>query len=222
MPQQINLFNPLYLRQEKYFSARTMLQALGLVLVGLGAFYAYGVWQTRALERIVGDQGGEVARARAHLTALSGAGSQERLHALQAEAGRLESVIKSREELLAKLDSGDLGNSAGMSPYFAAFAQQALAGVWLTGVSIGGGGNDLQVRGRALAPDLLPAYLRSLSRSEVMRGRQVIALQLSAGAPAQAANGATAAERTRYVEFSFSAPLRAPEPGAGPAKEAAR
>jgi len=31
MSQQINLYNPLFLRREKYFSAKTMLQALGLM-----------------------------------------------------------------------------------------------------------------------------------------------------------------------------------------------
>ena len=51
MSQQINLFNPLFLRKEKYFSARTMLQALGLIALGIAALYAYALFQTRGLER---------------------------------------------------------------------------------------------------------------------------------------------------------------------------
>ena len=37
MSQQINLFNPLFMRKEKYFSARTMLQSLVLIALGMVA-----------------------------------------------------------------------------------------------------------------------------------------------------------------------------------------
>ena len=32
MSQQINLFNPIFMKQKKYFSVTTMLQALGLIV----------------------------------------------------------------------------------------------------------------------------------------------------------------------------------------------
>ena len=51
MSQQINLFNPLFLRKEKYFSARTMLQGLGLIVLGLAGLYAFALVQTRDLQR---------------------------------------------------------------------------------------------------------------------------------------------------------------------------
>jgi hypothetical protein len=35
--QQINLFNPIFLKQERYFSAKTMLESLLLMLVALCA-----------------------------------------------------------------------------------------------------------------------------------------------------------------------------------------
>ena len=57
MSQQINLFNPLFLRKEKYFSVRTMLQSLGLIALGLAVLYAYALMQTRELERLAGDYG---------------------------------------------------------------------------------------------------------------------------------------------------------------------
>jgi hypothetical protein len=52
MSQQINLYNPLFLRKQKYFSARTMLQSLGLIAVGLLALYLYALVQTRGLEQL--------------------------------------------------------------------------------------------------------------------------------------------------------------------------
>ncbi len=41
MSQQINLFNPLFLKRRKHFSAVTMAQALGVLIVGLAAFYGF-------------------------------------------------------------------------------------------------------------------------------------------------------------------------------------
>jgi hypothetical protein len=55
MSQQINLFNPLFLKQKKYFSTVTMLQALG--------FYAYGYeksYSRRALRQMLENAGLEV------------------------------------------------------------------------------------------------------------------------------------------------------------------
>ena len=38
MTQQINLYNPQFLKQEKHFSARTIVQALGLIVDQAGVF----------------------------------------------------------------------------------------------------------------------------------------------------------------------------------------
>ena len=45
MSQQINLFNPIFLKQRKYFSLLTMLQALGLIVLGSLFFYGYALYQ---------------------------------------------------------------------------------------------------------------------------------------------------------------------------------
>lgn len=221
MTQQINLFNPMFLRQEKYFSARTMLQALGLVVVGLGAFYAYAQYQTRALQDLVAQQAHDVAQQRARVAAAAGAGPRSRLHALQAEGARLEAEVKARQALFAKLDSRNLKNDSGFARYLSAFSHAALPGVWLTGFTVGAAGDDLTVHGRALAPAVLPAYLHALSAEQVMHGRKVTALRLSAArrAPPTAGAHAAPAGPERFVEFSFDAPLRVPAlPAGGAAK----
>ena len=51
MSQQINLFNPIFLKQKKTFSAVNMLDALALLLVGVAAFYAYASIETLNLDR---------------------------------------------------------------------------------------------------------------------------------------------------------------------------
>ena len=51
MSQQINLFNPIFLKQKKYFSVLTMLQALGLIVLGSALFFAYALYQVAQLSR---------------------------------------------------------------------------------------------------------------------------------------------------------------------------
>ena len=48
MPQQINLFTPILLTQKRYFSARTMVQALAVFVILGGGLCAYWVWSLNA------------------------------------------------------------------------------------------------------------------------------------------------------------------------------
>jgi hypothetical protein len=211
MSQQINLFNPLFLRKEKYFATRTMLQSLGLMVLGLVAIYAYALWQSSDLKRLAAGYGSQLAAQRDQFVALSGQG-QSKL--LQAEVTRLESDVRIRSGVLDLLQGGGLGDADGFSRYFAAFARHPMRGVWLTGFNIGDNGNVLSIRGRVLHPDLVPAYLKSLNEEAVMRGRLVTELKLVARDESDARRSGAVGANTgpqRYVEFNLSAPLRLAE-----------
>jgi hypothetical protein len=216
MSQQINLYNPIFLKQEKHFSARTIVQALGLIVAALGAFYAYALVQTRAAETATHEQRDRVAAQRDQLVKLGPQLSSEgRSRALEAEVARLEAEIKARESVLAALGSGELGNTAGFSEFLAALGRRAVPGVWLTGLNVGEAGNDLQLSGRALRPELVPAYLKALSDEPMMRGRRVTEMKLAAkvATPPPSPGGtptATPGPR-RYIEFTVNAPLRTPD-----------
>lgn len=211
MSQQINLFNPLFLRKEKYFSVRTMLQSLGLIALGLAALYAYALVQTRSLERLATDYRQQLTAQRDQFVKL---GSQGRSKLLDAEVARLEADAKARRGMLDLVKGGDLGDTEGFSRYFAAFARHPVRGVWLTGFSVGDRGNVLHVRGRVLHPDLVPVYLKALNDDEVMRGRLITELKLVSRDESDARRGVAspgAAGPARYVEFELQAPLRAAE-----------
>lgn len=216
MSQQINLFNPLFMRREKYFSARTMLQSLGLIMLGLIAIYAYALWQSDDLKRLASEYGRQLAVQRDQFLALTGRG---RSKLLEAEVARLEADVKARSGVLVLLQGGGLGNTDGFSRYFAAFARRPMRGVWLTGFSVGDNGNVLSVRGRVLHPDLVPAYLKALNEENVMRGRLVTELKLVARDESNAQRSAGAGP-ARFVEFDLSAPLRLAEAGKAAAKGA--
>ena len=215
MSQQINLYNPIFLKQEKHFSARTIVQALALIVAGLGTFYVYALVQTRAAERVTREQRDQVASQREQLVKLGPKFSPEgRSKTLESEVARLEAEVKARQSVIAALSTGELGNTAGFSEFLAALGRQAVPGVWLTGLNIGESGNNLQVLGRALRPELVPAYLRALSNEPMMRGRRVIEMKLAAktaAPPPPPAQGETAKAPLgpqRFVEFTVSAPLR--------------
>ena len=196
MSQQINLYNPIFLKQEKHFSARAMAQALLLIAVGVLGLYVYALVETRSAEKVAEQYREQVDRQRDQfIKSGSTLSPQARSKALEADIARLESEIKARQSTLQALSTGELGNVAGFSEFFAAFGRQAIPGVWLTGVEIADSGSDLMVHGRVLRPELMPAYLRALSREPMMRGRRVTELKL-------------AAKPERFVEFTLTAPLR--------------
>lgn len=210
MAQQINLFNPSFRKQKDHFSAVTMLQALALLFGGVMGFYGYAMYETRALARAAVETGRLWKAQSEQLGQFTRDFSpQGRSRQLEEDLARLNSQFKQRQEMLAVLSTGGLGNTEGFSRYLTAFAHRTLAGVWLTGFTIGGDESELVLNGRALHPDLIPAFIRALNREEVMRGRRVSELRLTAREERDTAGAAAPAKAPaapgRYVEFSLTA-----------------
>ncbi|MFZ1909957.1 MAG: hypothetical protein WAU52_12835 [Burkholderiales bacterium] len=214
MSQQINLFNPIFLKQERYFSAMTMVESLVLILVALCAFYVYAHNEVKSFEDVAADAAHQLADTRNRFISLGGSLSPQRQSKLlEAQVARAESDLRGKQALLASLRAAAADRAQGYSQYFAAFARQTLPGVWLTGFSVGDGGDELIISGRVLHPDLVPAYIHALNKEEVMRGRSVTRLKLVAhNEPAPAADAASRSGPARYVEFELSMPLAAPQP----------
>ena len=208
MSQQINLYNPVFLKQKHYFSALTMVQALAAVLVGALLIYAFEVRQTSTLERVLADTDKQAVSQRDQLLKLSkDYSAQGASLALTEELARAESRLQLREGLLDDLKSGVGGNAEGFSRYLGALARQTTPGVWLTGLEIGAKERDLVIKGRALESQMVPAYIRALNREAPMAGRPVGDLRMTAKGDAGAALD-KAGEPARYIEFSLSIPLK--------------
>jgi Tfp pilus assembly protein PilN len=225
MTQQINLYDPKFRRQEKPFSSKSIGYALAAVVLGLGALSVYGAMGVRNAEQLAADSARQLATEREKLVQLGGKlGPQARSKALEVEVTRLEGEVKARQNVLSALGTGGLGNTEGFSEFMAALGRQTVPGVWLTAVKIGEEGNDLEVLGRALRPDLVPAYLRALNNEPMMRGRRVTEMKLAAksSAPVAATPGVAPkpqAAPERFVEFTLTAPLRLPEAAKGDASK---
>ena len=212
MSQQINLYNPLFLKQEKHFSARTMTHALGVIALGLAALYGYALVESNSSERAARQYAEQLASQRGQMVKLGAQiASQGMSKALEAEVARMDVEARARQATLDALGTGELGNTAGFSDFLAAFARQRLPEVWLTDIRIGDSGNELTVKGRTLRAELVPTYLSALNREPMMRGRRVTEMKLAARETPPAPGKDQAAGPERFIEFTLTAPLRVAE-----------
>jgi hypothetical protein len=206
--QQINLFNPIFLRQKLYFSAVAMAQALGLIALGVVAIYVYQASQNAKLERVAADADRQLAERRTQLTAFARqAGDASSSKALTAELDAAEARLVERRMLLDEVRTGAGGDVRGYSRHLAALARANIRGVWLTGLEIGKSA-ELTIKGRALDSALVPAYMSALNREEAFAGRRVSELKVTARTQAPSDAGAPPAGPARYLEFALSIPLR--------------
>lgn len=210
MSQQINLFNPIFRQQKKYFSSVAMVRALAIISVAC-ALLAWDASHRMSAMRL------QAAATDARLAA-----RQQRLndvrtqYAPRAKSTTLPADIKAAEQELALLANasetikrGGFGDVRGFSGYLRALARQDLEGVWLTDIVVANGGASLSLQGNALQAELVPQYLQRLAQEPAMRGKTFSTLEIGAPPlpPAGAEGKAPAAPS--YLHFSLqSAPVQ--------------
>jgi hypothetical protein len=199
MSQQINLFNPVFLKQKKHFSAVTMLQAFVLIILGSTLFYGYAVYQVKLLAKQTDEMNARYLKEQNRFARAANEFSPQRAQKiLDDELKLVEMQASEQGAVIATLKSGAIGNTQGYSEFMNAFARQSIRGLWLTGFSIKGDGSQMNLQGGAVNPKLLPEYIQRMNREAVMRGKSFAALQMKQPAPV---NGQPTAA---YVEFSLS------------------
>jgi hypothetical protein len=206
MSQQLNLFNPIFLRQKKYFSARTLLRGLTVVVIALAVLHVFQRVQLSGLERQLAEATDQHNEVQQQLTQFAAEAKRGPSKVLIDEMSRLETQLKAQEALLEGLDSGALGNTTGFSRYLTALARQTVSGVWLTGFSANGDG-PLAIRGRLLQAELLPSYIRRLNREDALRGHGFAELRLLGHQEKTVlvGGGEVSGSPNRYVEFTLGA-----------------
>lgn len=197
MSQQINLFNPVFLKQKKYFSVLTMLQALVLIVLGSAVFYGYAVYQVKLLAKQSEETNKRYAAEQLRFASFSTEFSpQKSSQMLQDDLNKLEAELAAKKEILDTLKTGVIGNTEGYSEYMRAFARQTVNGLWLTGFVIEGDGAQMGLTGAVLSPQLVPSYIQRLNKEKIMRGKVFSSLQMQqSGAASPTAKG--------YVVFNM-------------------
>lgn len=198
MIQQINLYRPIFRKQEKKFSAMAMLQAGGAIVGGVAVMLGLMIWQVHGLRQDVRQANNQLVTATKRLDEASkkfGPGAKSKL--LEDEVTNLEKQIAARLRVRDLMTRGLFSNTSGYSNYFVAFARQHVSGIWLTGFDITGAGEDMRLQGRTVNPAQVPRYMQRLSGEQVLAGREFQVFVMS-----QPAKKDGQPEQP-YVEFLF-------------------
>ncbi|HEV2610410.1 MAG TPA: PilN domain-containing protein [Noviherbaspirillum sp.] len=216
MSQQINLFNPIFLKQKKHFSAVTMAQALGMILLGSCLLAGYTNYRVSGLAREAEATSTQLASVKSTLSKIDAQfGPRQKSGTLEAQVKVAESEVAVLQKVADILRKGEFGNENGYSEYMRAFARQSLSGVWLTGFTISGAGSEITLQGRALQAELVPAYITRLKREPSLQGKTFAVLEMQSpiievpagGAHGGSANAASATagqmKTPGYIDFSL-------------------
>ena len=178
MSQQINLYSPIFRKQTKVFSAKTMLQALAIIVLVVAVFYHSIAIHTNILEIRAADSSRQLQGELERLKALgAGATPAERARSLAERKKALETRLAAHTQTLAAFDSDAAGRAEGYSEPLRALARVSVEGVWLTRVQFSKG--DLSLAGRATRPEFVPAYLERLRAEKTLRTREFGKLEVT-------------------------------------------
>lgn len=211
MTQQINLYDDRLRPRHELATARSLGigAAILLALVSASAVYSRINADRRGAELTALQA--EVRAEQERVTALAKGVAERRVTpALAGELAKVRMQLEARQAVLAVLASGRIGNAEGFSGVMFGFARQAQTDVWLTGFSVTGGGEEIEIRGRLLDPAKLPAYVQRLSGEPVFHGRRFATLDMRSVEPEAPRPDAAAvqplapsATPLRYVEFAL-------------------
>ena len=208
MSQNINLFGSQFRKQRPVVSMNTLAGCLAATLLALATSQAFLLQEAnglaeelRSAQALLKVQRGYVDKLQSESAARKG-DSQ-----LDAETARLENELKQARESMDALKSGAIGTQEGFAEYLRAFSRQSVNGLWLTGLTIGGG--EIEIRGRAVSPDLVPGYIQRLNREKVLAGRSFARLEMTQPRAEPEKDGGKDKEKEakktpRYLDFSLA------------------
>ncbi len=173
MTQQINLYNPAFLRRNQALEPAALLAYALLAVLVLMLLGNVLVRQQRSQnEAMAGALDAQIKAEQEKVAAFAAQRSaQKKDPVLEAEQSRLDALVRGRRASLTAIQTGAVGSTTGFSEHMRALARQSVSGLWLTGFSIGGGGSEVSLRGRMLEAGLLPRFLGKLGAEKAFEGR---------------------------------------------------
>lgn len=171
MIQQINLYQPMFRKQKKVFSAMTMLQICVFFLFVFGGIYGYEIYSIGPFKEQLNKADSDLQQLTAQMENLK---KQQPAKAkstlLKKEIARISNELEQRKHIEQILKTHAFGNDKGFSSYMEAFARQHVEGSWLTKIFIKQGGTSVGLEGKALSSEYVPIYLQQLSKEQVLAG----------------------------------------------------
>jgi hypothetical protein len=191
---QINLYHPRFLKQRELLTLGNVALAAAVLYVVLAAAGGWAWQESAARKEAAAAAEAQLKSAKEQVAVATKAAAARKPSAqLIAELDSAETSVRRRGDIARLLESGAIGSTGGFSDYLRGFARQAPEGLWLTGFTIGAGGNDMEIRGSMLNPATLPDYIRRLGTEKAFQGRNFAALTMNRADATPAAQPAGAA-----------------------------
>ena len=179
MKQQINLYQPMFRKQEKVFSALTMLQITGFFIVVLAGIYAYNVNRLKPFSIELRNTNTQLEKLSKQIEVVSRSlTSRGKNKLMESEITRLTLRLENMQKVKTALSEGSFGNASGFSTLFEALARNRVDGAWLTEITISDGGGKLALSGKSIDPELVPIYIKRLAQAPVFKNQNFNILEL--------------------------------------------
>lgn len=202
MAQQINLLNPALLPRREVLTPKLMVLVLGFAVVGMAILYGHERYRLNALAQQEAKISAELeATKRAMLEISKQYAPREPSPALAQEVAAMEARLLSHENVLKAMKYDPAALTPGFSPYLRAFAHQGVKGLWLTGLRIDAADGGMVIRGRALAPELVPRYIALLGNEPALKGQKFSAMEMALPQRGTVPTDVSAKAALPYVEF---------------------
>lgn len=163
MHQQVNLYQPVFRKQVKVFSATTLAQIAGAVLVLLVIILAHARWTLASMQSSAAALQQQLDSLQGQMGKLEADYRTPDTQALDTEIEKLRADISQRNYLLAQFDQLVIQHRSGFAQQFNVLAEQRVPGLWLEGVKVSGAG-QIELRGITLDARLVPVYVQHLDK----------------------------------------------------------
>jgi hypothetical protein len=202
MTQNINLYDPSLRARRDWLTPGNAAAALGACVLATALAAGWSHHELASLRQPAADTRTALQAAQADLVTMAQRASDAKPDArLQSDLKIAQAALLQRQSALELLQAGGFGHETGHAGALGAFARQSIDGLWLTGIALDNA--QVALRGRALAPELIPSYVSRLQREATLQGRAFRALQIER--PLQPADTAASAPArpAPFVEFSL-------------------
>jgi Tfp pilus assembly protein PilN len=119
-------------------------------------------------------------QAEAEMKTMQGSLAAPEASAVARELETLRQREASQKHMRDALMGAVSSSSFGYSDFLMALGRQTQPGLWITGLTVRGDGQDMALTGRMTDASALPQYLRRLQQEERFRGRRFAQLELRA------------------------------------------
>ncbi len=196
--QQVNLYHPMFHKQEVLFSAIAIGAILGVILFAYVVTYAVTWIQLQGIDGQL--QAAQARKAQMETNAAMLSDQAPNAETDQGLLHRLEALQQQRDirkEAMAILEGSMAKEQVELSNFFTGLARQNIDGLWLRRIYILKGGDELELGGRVTHPELVPQLLGKLSEEDAFKGHAFEVLSLQRGE-----------EKQPFVSFNLSTTSR--------------